>query len=332
VTELLAYQARGHARSSRPRAIAWIVGTSVGQLPAFRITAVGLGAIVVAALIWAFHPIDSLRMVMPSETRSKSAVSAFSPPAAQLREQAVLHSQIAAAFLTAPFASMPLVAPPLEPTLGKNLAELMKPPPASRQDAPMLDPRKLRALMDRGVVMFAGAADDQKRQRGAELIQTAALLGFSPARSLIARNYAMSEPVRRAVPARDAIDYLIDFFNASDIDGEDSKITFISLGDHFAREGQISFFAAHLLEGLRGDSRPQLSHRIDTIMELLARVPGACSAVARLVSQHAQTIGDACSVQVAEDLRRFVGTGRPVEREEELRRRGLMMLDQVKLN
>jgi hypothetical protein len=329
VTEWVAHQTRGNARSSRPRAIPWIAGISVRQLPAFRLTGIVAGAIVLAALIWGFHRADNLPVVMPSATTSTSAVSAFSPPSPQLREKALLESQVAAAFFTAPFASMPLMAAPLEPTIGKNLSELMKPPPGSRQDAPPLDPRKVKALMDRGVVMFAGAADDKTRQRGAELIQTAALLGFSPARTLIARNYPVFEPVRRAVPARDVMSYLLDFFTASEIDAEDSKTIFVSVAEHFAREGQIDFFATQMLEGLRGDTRPQLSHRVDTVLDLLARVRGACSAVARLVSQPAQPIGDTCSMRVAEDLRRFIGTGRPVEREADLRRRGLTMLDQA---
>ena len=35
-----------------------------------------------------------------------------------------------------------------------------------------------------------------------------------------------------------------------------------------------------ILEFMRGDSRPQLIHRIDTLLDLLARVPGACGALA----------------------------------------------------
>ena len=111
--------------------------------------------------------------------------------------------------------------------------------------------------------MFATAADDKNRQRGAELIQTAALLGFSPARSLITRNYSQYEPVRRVVPALDVVSYTLDFFSGPEVDSDAFKPIFIALGEQFARERQIEFFALHLLEGLRGDSRPQLSHRID---------------------------------------------------------------------
>jgi hypothetical protein len=248
-----------------------------------------------------------------------------------LPEQALIDGYKAAAFSTAPFARLPLIAAPLEPVLGKGFRELLKPPPGSRQDAPPLDPRKLRALMDRGVMTYAGSGDDKSRRKGAELIQTAALLGFAPARSLIVRNYPISEPIRRAVPARDAISYALDFFTASEIDSEDSKGVFVSFAEHFAHEGELEFFAAHLLAGLRGDTRPQLSHRIDTMLEVLARVRGACLAVARIVSQPAQYADDSCSMTLAGDLRRFVENGRPIEREPDLRRRGLIMLEQAAL-
>jgi hypothetical protein len=243
----------------------------------------------------------------------------------------VSYWQKAAAFVAAPFTSMPLIAAPLESVLGNGFRELIKLPPGSRQDAPPLDPRKLRSLMDRGVVIYAKSADAKAQQKGAELIETAALLGFSPARRLIARNYSISEPIRRAVPARDVISYAIDFFAGAEIDSEDTKGIFVALAERFAQEGQIDFFATHLLDGLRGDSRPQLSHRVDIMMDLFARVRGACLAVSRVVSQP-QSADGACSVALGEDLRRFIGSGRPIDREADLRRRGLAMLEQTELH
>jgi hypothetical protein len=35
---------------------------------------------------------------------------------------------------------------------------------------------------------------------------------------------------------------------------------------------------------MRGDSGPQLNHLIDILLDLLARVPGSCAAVARLIA------------------------------------------------
>ena len=63
---------------------------------------------------------------------------------------------------------------------------------------------------------------------------------------------------------------------------EDLKQIFLALGQHFALQGQLDLFATQILELLRGDSRPQLIYRVDTLLDLLARVPGACGALARL--------------------------------------------------
>jgi hypothetical protein len=45
----------------------------------------------------------------------------------------------------------------------------------------------------------------------------------------------------------------------------------------------VDLFATQILIPLRGDSRPQLAYRIDTLLDLLARVPGACGALVRLI-------------------------------------------------
>jgi hypothetical protein len=292
----------------------------------------GLAAILIGGLLWSFHRADRLASANPSEGTPVAATAGVAAAPPVTAADVLFYWQKASAFLAAPFNSLPLVAAPLESVFGDGFRELIKPPPGSRQDAPPLDPRKMRALMDRGVVIYAKATDDKTRQKGAELIETAALLGFSPARRLITRNYPISEPVRRAVPARDVINYAIDFFAGPEIDSEDTKGIFVALAQRFAQDGQIEFFATHLLEGLRGDSRPQLSHRIDIMMDLFVRVRGACVAVARIVSQPSQSAADACSVNLAEDLRRFVGSGHPIDREADLRRRGLVMLDQTELH
>jgi len=45
----------------------------------------------------------------------------------------------------------------------------------------------------------------------------------------------------------------------------------LALGQHFALHGQVDLFATQILISLRGDSRPQLGYRIDTLLDLLAR-------------------------------------------------------------
>jgi len=108
------------------------------------------------------------------------------------------------AFSAVPFKSLPLLAPAPESPLGEGFRTLIVLPPAPPAKPATIDPRSVRALMDRGVVIFANAAasasGDAQRQKGAELIQAAGLLGFVPARALRVRNFPQSEPLRRAVP------------------------------------------------------------------------------------------------------------------------------------
>ena len=200
VTSWLIFRAPGTGRRLRATAIAWSALISICGTPGLRLIGLALGASLLTGLVWGLNQTQSLPLA--ADETAQSAMPALPAPAPLLAEQALIESHKAAAFSTAPFARLPLIAAPLEPVLGKDFRELLKLPPGSRQDAPPLDPRKLRALMDRGVVIYAGSGDDMNRQKGAELIQTAALLGFSPARSLIVRNYPVSETVRRRPPAR----------------------------------------------------------------------------------------------------------------------------------
>ena len=109
---------------------------------------------------------------------------------------------------------------------------------------------------------------------------------------------------------------------------EDSKQIFLVLGQHFALRGELDLFASQILDSLRGDSRPRLSHRVDTLLDLLARVPGACGALARLVPGAGKAADQEC--WFSENLRKFIETTRPsAADEEESKRRGLLMLNQL---
>ena len=108
--------------------------------------------------------------------------------------------------------------------------------------------------------------------------------------------------------------------------GEDSKQIFLALGQHFALQGQVDLFATQILSSLRGDSRPQLGYRIDTLLDLLARVPGACGAVARLIPGEREAADRECAF--GQNLRKHIETTAPAREEEESKRRGLLMLNQ----
>jgi hypothetical protein len=86
-------------------------------------------------------------------------------------------------------------------TQAAALANAPVPPKAPSGPSRSLDPAQLRRVMDRGVAQFASAKDDAGRSRGADLVQVAALLGYSPARELVVRNYLRSPAMQRKRPS-----------------------------------------------------------------------------------------------------------------------------------
>jgi hypothetical protein len=188
----------------------------------------------------------------------------------------------------APFASSPhLAAPPHNTTLVK----------------PRVDPRSLRMILDRGVAAYASAKTDAERAKAASEIQTAASAGFPPARVLLARNYPQSAAIRSVVTANDIVHYALTLLMDPVSENDDTKQIFLVLVQHFALVGQLDLLAAQTLDSMRADTRPQLAHRIDILLDLLARVPGSCAALGRLISSPPDSSDQECSVFLSQQLR-----------------------------
>ena len=293
------------------------------SLPTLMLLAVVLAPLLVASLFWAFY-----RYHISSAAKGVTAAqsSASSQQTAPIDER-LSNAERAIMFSIAPLTSLSAMMTPVDPDPVASFRQLIALPPGTAREAPRIDPRRIRTIVDRGVVEYASAKTDGDRARGARLIQTAALVGYPPARDLLARNYPQSEAVRSVVPAKDVIRYaLVPVMAAA---SEDSKQIFLALGQHFAVQGQLDVFATEILELVRGDSRPQLIHRVDTLVDLLARVPGACGAIARLVAGAGKAADQECSF--SENLRKFIETTRSsaAEQEEDSKRRGLLMLSQL---
>ena len=227
----------------------------------------------------------------------------------------------------APLDSVPAVMTPVDPDAVASFRGRIALPPVATRKAPGIDPRMIRTIVDRGVVEYASAKTDGDRAKGARLIQTAALMGYPPARDLLARNYPQSAAVRSVVPAKDVIRYALGPVMDVAATSEDSKQIFLALGQHFALQGELGLFATQILDSLRGDSRPRLSSRVDTLLDLLARVPGACGVLARLVPGAGNAADQECLF--GENLRKYIETTRPAPAEEESKGRGLLMLNQL---
>ena len=305
----------------------------------FLLTVTRLAVVLVpllgVALFWA-----SYRNHTPSAAPAKAVPAARSPTSSSASQQTahigssgaeeLSNAQSAIMFSIAPLTALSAMTTPVDPDPVASLRQLIALPPDTAREAPRVDPRMIRAIVDRGVVAYASAKTDGERAGGARLIQAAALVGYPPARDLLARNYPQSESVRSVVPAKDVIRYALGPLMEVTATSEDSKQIFLALGQHFALHGQLDLFAAQILDSLRGDSRPQLGYRIDTLLDLLARVPGGCGALARLVPGTGEAADQECSFR--ENLRKCIETptlASAAADEEVSKRRGLLMLNQL---
>jgi hypothetical protein len=298
-------------------------------LPPLILLAVVLVPLLVASLFWAFYRYHTSSAAPAKEvTAAQSSSSPSKSQQTALIDETLSNAERAIMFSMAPLTSLSAVITPVDPDPVASFRQLIALPPGTMREAPRIDPRRIRAIVDRGVVEYASAKTDGDRARGARLIQTAALVGYPPARDLLVRNYPQSEAVRSVVPAKDVIRYALGPVMDVAATSEDSKQIFLALGQHFALQGQLDLFASQILDLLRGDSRPQLTYRVDTLLDLLARVPEACGALARLVPAAGKAADQECSF--SENLRKFIETTQPsAAQEEESKRRGLLMLNEL---
>jgi hypothetical protein len=293
--------------------------------------AVVLVPLLVASIFWAFYRYHTSSAAPAKEvTAAPSSSSPSKPQQTALIDETLSNAERAIMFSIAPLTSLSAMVTPVDPDPVASFRQLIALPPGTMREAPRIDPRRIRMIVDRGVVEYASAKTDGDRARGARLIQTAALIGYPPARDLLARNYPQSEAVRSVVPAKEVIRYALGPVMDVATTSEDSKQIFLALGQHFALQGQLDLFATQILDSVRGDSRPQLIHRVDTLLDLLTRVPGACNALARrLVPGEGNAADQECLF--SENLGKYIETTRSAaaEEEEESKRRGLLMLNQV---
>jgi hypothetical protein len=299
------------------------------SLPPLILLAVVLAALLIASLVWAFYRYQTSSAAPAKVVRADQSLA--SPSKSQQTaaiDETLRNAERAIMFSIAPLTSLSAVVTLEDPDPVASFRQLIALPPSSNREAPRIDPRRIRTIVDRGVVAYASAKTDGDRVRGARLIQTAALIGYPPARDLLARNYPQSEAVRSVVPAKDVIRYALGPVMDVAATSEDSKQILLALIQHFALQGQLDLFASHILDLLRGDSRPQLTYRVDTLLDLLARVPDACGALARLLPEAGKAADQECLF--SEDLRKYIETTRPsAAEEEESKRRGLLMLDEL---
>jgi hypothetical protein len=142
------------------------------------------GPLLIGCLSWV-----SYRHFVPSAGQSKAAI--VSTSSAQFLDTAATDApasetlrdaQSAVTFSAAPLRSLSLVTASVDSDPVASFRQLIAVPDSPRA-APHVDPRKLRAIADRGIVGYANAKTDGDRARAAGLIQTSAVPSGALSRS-----------------------------------------------------------------------------------------------------------------------------------------------------
>jgi hypothetical protein len=206
-------------------------------------------------------------------------------------------------------------------------AKLMIPPPPQTELAlQRVDPRRLRANFQRGMTAIQSDAEDQKVS-GAHLVSVAAILGYGPARLLIAHRYPSSSTIRSAVASAEAVRYSLDSLMVSGVASEGNRNFLVLLAAYFSGHQALADYANNLLAVLLDDNRLQTGERLQLLLGLLARVRGSCTAVAMIVGKPRTATGSECSPALQAQIENYLHVTTPPGFEAESRRHSVKMLD-----
>jgi hypothetical protein len=206
-------------------------------------------------------------------------------------------------------------------------AKLMVPPPPQTELALQgVDPRRLRAIFQRGMTAMQTDAEDQQVS-GAHLVSVAAILGYGPARLLIAHRYPSSSIIRSAVASAEAVRYSLDSLMISDVSSEANRNFLVLLAAYFSGHQMLADYANNLLAVLLDDKRLQTAERLQLLLRLLARVRGSCSAIAMIVGKPQSATGSECSPGLQAQIENYLHVTAAPGFEAESRRSAIKMLD-----
>src|SRR5262245_63224899 len=138
-------------------------------LSAASCLAVILAPLLVASLFWAPYrnhassadPAEAVTAVRSSTSALMSQETAHIDSSGS---EGLNNAQRAIMFSIAPLTSLSAMTPPVDPDPVASFRQLIALPPA--REAPHIDPRTMRAIVDRGVVAYASARTDTDRARG----------------------------------------------------------------------------------------------------------------------------------------------------------------------
>jgi hypothetical protein len=213
-------------------------------------------------------------------------------------------------------------------------AMMIPAPPETELALQSIDPRRLHASFQRGTAAMQKYADDEpmvdgsdnkQKIEGARLVNVAAILGYEPARALIARDYPRSHIIRLAVSANEAVRYSLDPLFISGTPSEGNRALTL-LAAYYSGRHELEAFAVSIMEALRDDRRLRTEARIKFLLTQLAGVRGACTAIIRAISPERVLTGAECPPALQQQMQLFVDVAAPAGREAESRRQALSML------
>jgi hypothetical protein len=224
--------------------------------------------------------------------------------------------------------------PPVDAALIEASAMMIPAPPDTDLALQRVDPRRLRASFQRGTAAMQKYIDDEpidegsnneQTIKGAALVNIAAILGYEPARALIARDYPRSHIIRSAVSANEAVRYSLDPLFISGAPSQGNRALTL-LAAYFSGVHELEVFAVSIMEALRDDRRLQTEDRIKFLLTQLAGVRGACMTIIRTITPARVLTGGECSPALAQQMGLYVHVAAPAGREAESRRQALSML------
>jgi hypothetical protein len=215
-----------------------------------------------------------------------------------------------------------------------RLAEKLMVPAPPQTDLALqgVDPRRLRASFQRGMAVMRSNDSDTTMNQGAELVGIAAVLGYEPARVAIVQQYPRSSIIRSAVSSAEAVRYSLDPLFIPGPQSESGRIFLVLLASFFSGRHELSAYATDLLATLSDDRRLQTADSLKSLLGLLARVPGACTALSQAAVKARTVTGPECSPGLQLQLENFIRLTAPAGLEARSRRQALRLLGLILLN
>ncbi len=189
-----------------------------------------------------------------------------------------------------------------------------------------IDSRRLTETFRRGTAMMATESDDNTRREGVRLVNAAAVFGYEPARALVTRDYPTTPLIRSAVSPGEAVRYSLDPLVTPGRQSESQMAFLVILASYFSGRHALDVYATSLLAALSDDRRLQTGDRLTSLLEQLARVRGACTAIARAAVKARIVTGPECSPNLRLQIENFLRVATPTASEVESRALALQLI------